>query len=50
MRDGGTLPGGSYALPWDGRDADGHVVNAGVYIVRVHAGDDFGARRLIRVR
>jgi phosphatidylinositol-3-phosphatase len=45
-----TLLTGSYAgnigLRWDGRDAAGHVVGRGVYVLRVKAADRVEARKL----
>ena len=34
----GKLPGGSYDIPWDGRDASGNLVSSGVYFCRLKAG------------
>ena len=50
LADGDVLPAGDARIPWDGRDGDGSIVQAGVYIVDVHAGRDSGVRRLVRFR
>lgn len=42
----GTFVAGEHRVEWDGRDASGHNVAAGVYFVRMHA-DEFQASRSI---
>jgi hypothetical protein len=38
------------AVRWDGRDTEGRSVAAGVYFVRLVAGNEVGARKLVVVR
>lgn len=40
---------GSHALEWDGRNADGHPVRAGMYFVRLEGGGEVRTRRLVRL-
>jgi flagellar hook assembly protein FlgD len=40
---------GDHVLQWDGRNADGHGVPAGVYLVRYRVGDVSGATRVVRI-
>ena len=46
----GSLPGGRREIGWDGRDAAGAKVSAGVYYLRLDAGDTRGTRKLVVVR
>jgi len=46
----GALAAGAHRLEWDGRDAAGRPVAAGVYFVRAEAGDARATRRFVRVR
>ena len=41
---------GTHAFVWDGRDADGHVVPAGVYYHRVQNGDRVTGGRMVLTR
>jgi hypothetical protein len=41
---------GDRIIRWDGRDASGTPVRAGIYLVRVRAGRDIGVRRLVVLR
>jgi hypothetical protein len=34
---------------WDGQDARGYIVPAGVYIVRLEVGDEVRTRKILRV-
>jgi hypothetical protein len=44
------LPAGRHAVAWDGRDASGHEVAAGVYLYRLEAGDRVGVRKMLVIR
>ena len=46
----GPLPAGEHALAWDGRDAQGAPVPAGLYLVRVRSGDRERVVRVLHVR
>jgi len=46
----GVLPAGIHPVRWDGRDADGRTLGAGVYLVRMTAGDRVESRRVLMVR
>lgn len=46
----GRIGGGAHRLTWDGRDDDGRDVGAGVFYVRIQAGDDTLVRRVVRLR
>lgn len=48
VRDG-VEPAGVPRLTWDGRDALGHAAPAGIYFVRVRAGDHVAAQRLVKL-
>jgi len=43
-------PAGTYVARWDGTDSRGHTVPAGVYFVRLSAGDKVSTGRLTLVR
>jgi len=43
-------PAGARELLWDGRDASGRTVPAGVYLARVEAGGQRAVRRIVRLR
>jgi photosystem II stability/assembly factor-like uncharacterized protein len=43
----GRLPAGAHRLSWDGRDDGGRRVSAGVYWLRVRAGETSSSRRLV---
>ena len=45
-----TLEAGSYRATWNGRDAAGRSVTAGVYFCRLMAGEETISRKLILVR
>jgi len=47
---GATLSAGTHRLVWDGRDEGGRPVAAGVYLVRLVAGDEAQVRRVVRLR
>ena len=44
------MEAGAHALPWDGTDARGARVSAGVYLYRLTAGGIAGARQIVMVR
>jgi hypothetical protein len=46
----GVLPGGEHPLVWDGRDGRGRDAGAGVFWVRVTAGERVWVRRVVRLR
>jgi hypothetical protein len=46
----GVLPMGCHVLSWDGMDAAGRSVAAGVYFLRVAAGSEVRTVRVLRVR
>jgi hypothetical protein len=48
--DEGLLPAGPHQLMWDGRDASGRAVNAGVYFARVEGPGSAGRAKLVLVR
>jgi hypothetical protein len=43
---GGTQPGGRHTVRWDGRDASGQRVAAGVYFYRMVSGDFVATRKM----
>ncbi len=43
-------PAGERELTWDGRDAGGFAVPAGVYLARIEAGGQRAVRRIVRLR
>jgi hypothetical protein len=46
-----SLPcGATRSVSWDGRDADGRIVPAGIYFVRAKAGSEMAARAVVLVR
>ena len=45
-----TQPTGSYRIEWDGRDAGGQPVAAGMYFYRLRVGDAVSSKQAIRVR
>ncbi|MFI5371526.1 MAG: M1 family aminopeptidase, partial [Candidatus Eisenbacteria bacterium] len=45
----GVFASGEHALAWDGRDAAGRLVPAGVYWLRVRAGGDEVVRKMVRL-
>ncbi|MFH1276818.1 MAG: FlgD immunoglobulin-like domain containing protein [Candidatus Eisenbacteria bacterium] len=49
-RDQGLQGAGPHGFEWDGRDARGQDVPAGVYFVRLQAGDFAATRKLVVVR
>ena len=44
------LAAGEHSVPWDGKDARGLRLGAGVYIYELAMGSDRVARRLIMIR
>ncbi|MBZ0267177.1 T9SS type A sorting domain-containing protein, partial [bacterium] len=46
----GRRTAGRYASAWDGLDAERRPVPAGVYFVRLDAGEARGTRRVLRLR
>ena len=45
----GTLAAGEHRLSWDGRDAQGQPVAAGVYVVRLHHGNQTRIRKMVKI-
>ena len=45
----GPLPAGEHQLTWDGRDAQGQPVAAGVYLYRLHVGDQTRTRKMVKL-
>ena len=45
----GPLAAGEHRLTWDGRDAQGQSVAAGVYLVRLHQGDQTRIRKMVKL-
>jgi flagellar hook assembly protein FlgD len=45
----GAREAGTHTVAWDGRDARGNRVAAGVYFARLEAGGETLARRLVRL-
>ncbi len=45
----GPLAAGEHRLTWDGRDAQGQAVAAGVYLVRLHQGDHTLLRKMVKL-
>ncbi len=41
------LPAGRHAVAWDGKDADGHDVSAGIYFYRVQSGANEAMKKMI---
>jgi flagellar hook assembly protein FlgD len=46
----GSLSAGAHDLPWDGRNADGRAVAAGVYLIRLSTPDGNTTGRFVLVR
>lgn len=44
------LPAGEHVFPWDGRDSAGRAVGAGIYFIRVTAGDQRISTRALRMK
>ncbi len=44
------LPGGEHEVRWDGRDGSGRMAAAGVYIVKLEAGEEVDARRIVLLK
>jgi hypothetical protein len=44
------LPAGAHRVVWDGRDAAGNEVSAGIYFYRLEAGVDEGLRKMILLK
>ena len=45
----GPLPAGEHALTWDGRDAQGQPVAAGVYMYRVKVDEQTRTRKMVKI-
>ena len=45
----GQLAAGEHRLAWDGRDGQGRPVAAGVYMVRLHQGDQARTRKMVKL-
>ena len=45
----GPLAAGEYRLAWDGRDAEGQPVATGVYVVRLHQGNQTRIRKMVKL-
>ena len=45
----GPLAAGEHRLAWDGRDAQGQSVAAGVYVVRLHQGNQTRIRKMVKI-
>jgi flagellar hook assembly protein FlgD len=41
---------GEHVIRWDGRDGSGGLVSSGVYTLRVRAGSEVAAKRLVVLR
>jgi hypothetical protein len=46
----GNLEAGTYTRAWDGRNADGARVSAGMYFIRVESNGESAQQKLIRIR
>ncbi|MDH4037894.1 MAG: T9SS type A sorting domain-containing protein [Candidatus Krumholzibacteria bacterium] len=46
----GSLPAGTHALAWNGETDAGHVAPSGVYVVRLVAGEQASARRMVLLK
>jgi hypothetical protein len=44
------LPAGLHTAVWDGRDATGNEVSAGIYFYRLEAGLNEGLRKMILLK
>ena len=45
----GSLPAGEHRLTWDGRDAQGRPVAAGVYVYRLQVGEQTRTRKMVKI-
>jgi len=45
----GPLPVGKHELTWDGRDAQGHPVAAGVYVYRLQVDEQTHTRKMVKL-
>ena len=45
----GPLAAGEHRLAWDGRDAQGQSVAAGVYLMRLHQGEQTRIRKMVKL-
>ena len=43
----GSLEAGRHSVPWDGRDNSGGSVASGVYVMRLEAGKETAARKIV---
>jgi endonuclease I len=50
LLDGGALEAGTHSVEWDGRDATGAVLNAGLYLCRLDAGAEAQTKRIVFTR
>ncbi len=41
---------GSYSVIWDGADHTGAPVASGVYLYRIHTGNDFAIRKMLLLK
>lgn len=46
----GAVSSGTHSIVWDGTDASGDQVPAGIYLVRVASGDGFRVRKVLMLR
>jgi hypothetical protein len=46
----GPVPGGSFTLPWDGRDDGGSLVSTSVYVVVLDSGDEWKTLKVLAVK
>ena len=45
----GPLAAGEHRLAWDGRNAQGQTVSAGVYLYRLQVGDQTRIRKMVKL-
>ena len=46
----GILTGGQKEFRWDGRNSNGNPVSSGIYIYRLHAGDNVQSRKMVLLK
>jgi flagellar hook assembly protein FlgD len=44
------MEAGRWDISWDGRSSDGSTTGAGIYLIRIQAGEDIVTRKAICVR